>query len=197
MSRADETYLGAYQVQSSTGTMAAGLAGASPIFSFRWSSIAGFAAITKIQMAMESLGTGFAAGVGLFDLIVARAFTAADTGGAALSFLANDNAMKTGMGTGNSNVTLVSDFRTATTGTLSAGTRTLDSNPMSALMFGVTTATNTVMLATSDLLVQSPRDREWPLALAASEGFVIRATVPATGTWKATVTVSWKEVTIP
>lgn len=36
----------------------------------------------------------------------------------------------------------------------------------------------------------------WPLELAANEGFIVRATVPATGTWQAQVTVEWSEVNV-
>jgi hypothetical protein len=35
---------------------------------------------------------------------------------------------------------------------------------------------------------------EWPLVLAQNEGFIIRATVPATGTWDFAVTMEWSEV---
>jgi hypothetical protein len=36
---------------------------------------------------------------------------------------------------------------------------------------------------------------EMPLLLAQNEGFVLRATVPATGTWQFGVTVVWAEIT--
>ena len=36
---------------------------------------------------------------------------------------------------------------------------------------------------------------ESPLVLAQNEGFVIRATVPATGTWQFGCTVTWTELT--
>jgi len=36
---------------------------------------------------------------------------------------------------------------------------------------------------------------ESPLVFAQNEGFVVRATVPATGTWQFGVTVAWTEVT--
>jgi hypothetical protein len=36
---------------------------------------------------------------------------------------------------------------------------------------------------------------EHPVLLAQNEGFVVRATVPATGTWQFGITVAWAEVT--
>jgi hypothetical protein len=35
---------------------------------------------------------------------------------------------------------------------------------------------------------------EWPLVLVQNEGFIIRATVPATGTWEFGVLLEWSEI---
>jgi len=133
-----------------------------------------------------SLGTGFAAGQGYIDAVFARAFTAADTGGGVLTITGNNAKRLTGMDT-----TLLSEARISTTGALTPGTRTLDAQPFGGVAFTVSTATNTVHLATTDLWKPDSRD---PLLLAANEGFILRATVPATGTWQSIVIVEWREV---
>ena len=75
---------GAFSVAIKTGTMAAGLAAASPVFSFRFSPGSTSkvkALVDRVSMSIASLATGFAAGVGYVDMIAARAFTVSDTGG--------------------------------------------------------------------------------------------------------------------
>lgn len=183
--------LGAYTVSAISGTIAAGLGAASPVFSFRWSPAVTtqLAIIKRVAVSMASLGTGFTAGTGLLELVAARAFTASDTGGTALALTTNNNKLRTSFGT-----SLVADARIASTGTLTAGTRTLDGNALAQQVFGVTTATNTVMLATADLIKRDQGAADWPLVLTANEGFIVRATVPATGTFQLQVAVDWLEV---
>lgn len=80
----------------------------------------------------------------------------------------------------------------ANTLTLTAGTRTLDSQALAAVQFTVGTATNTVCLDRKDLW--RPLEGGSPLLLSNDEGFIIRATVPGTGTWQGIVEVDWREV---
>lgn len=182
---ADQTTPAFYSVSALTGTIAAGASANSPIFSFRWGSTSLKGIIHRILVSMNSLGTGFTAGVGRFDLVVARAFTASDTGGTALTLTTNNGKLRTAYAT-----TGVTDARISSTAALSAGTRTLDAQALANVSFGVSTATNAVMLATYD--IWSPSDT-MPLVLSANEGFIIAATVPATGTWSANVQVEWQE----
>ncbi len=180
---------GAYAIVGKTGTMAAGLGAAAPIFSFRWASSTANAKamIDRISVSVMSLGTGFTAGSGYIDAVIARAFTDPDTGGGTLTITGNNAKRRFGMDT-----TLLTEARISSTATLSAGTRTLDDNAFGAVQFGVSTATNTVHLATSDLWRPDPLT--YPLMLTASEGIILRATVPATGTWQGIVSVEWREV---
>ncbi len=288
---------GAYSAVGVTGTMAAGLAAASPIFSFRWATATANARafIDRIAISMMSLGTGFAAGSGLFEALFARSFTATDYGGvvapAMTSAIPAETGGTLGAGTyyykvaaigpwgesvastessgatitgstgsvvvtygstpgatgyrvyrgtasGAQNVyyndaastftdtgaavdgsaapgasppaggltlsgnnakrstpidgTLLTSALISTTSTLTAGTRTLDAQPFGAQHFGVTTAINTVHCPTANLW--HPYPTTYPLILTASEGVVIRATVPATGVWQGIVSVDWREV---
>lgn len=75
---------------------------------------------------------------------------------------------------------------------LTAGTRTLDAIAMSGIQFTVGTGVQTVALPETALW--SPEREGTPLNLGPSEGFVLRATVPATGIWQAVVSVDWREV---
>lgn len=186
---ADVGSLGSYSLLASTGTMAAGLAAAAPIFAFRWSDATRFATIRTVRIALTSLGTGFTAGVGFIDMVAARGFTVSDTGGTAVVLTGNNGKKRTSFGS-----SLVGDFRISSTATLTAGTRTLDANALSGVRFGVNANTNAVQLATTAIWTPD-YSGDWPLVLAQNEGFVIRATVPATGTWTGDVAIEWDEVT--
>jgi hypothetical protein len=58
-------------------------------------------------------------------------------------------------------------------------------------------------VATAGLQILAPIDiapnrgiaGDYPLALANNEGFIIAATVPATGTWNLSVATDWEEFT--
>ena len=168
--------------------MVAGLAGAAPVFSFRWGDATRFALIRVIKMDLVSLATGFTAGIGLIELMAARAFTGSDTGGTAVTLTGNNVKRRTSFGS-----SLVTDMRISSTATLSAGTRTLDTNALATLRFGVSATVQATQLALTP--IWSPDfSGEWPLVLAKDEGFILRATVPATGTWQADVNVEWTEI---
>ena len=185
--------LGAYSLSMVSGTIAAGQGAASPVFAFRWADATRYCLIRRISVSMASLGTGFTAGVGLFNLFFARAFTGMDTGGTSPTLTGNNNKRATSMGT-----TLVTgaNVMIANTAALGAGTRTNDSNPLKNIQFGVNASTNTIQLATS-LLDNLDSSHEFPIVLApgSGEGIEIQATVPATGTWQLMVQVDWEEVT--
>src|SRR6266403_4234060 len=178
--------LGSYCMGANSGTMAAGLAGGSPVFSFRYGA-ANLAIIRKITAEADDITTAFAAGAGKFDLIAARSFTASDTGGTAGTLTGNNGKLRTSFAT-----TGVSDFRVASTATLTAGTRTLDAQPLASIEFAVPTSIDTGLLPTTSIYQSAIG--ESPLVLAQNEGFVLQATVPGTGTWVFSARVCWDEV---
>jgi len=182
--------LGSYALAMTTGTMAAGLAATAPIFSFRWANATNNAIIRKVVVSMGSLVTGFAAGIGIFRLMPARSFSASDSGGTPATLTGNNMKRRTSFGT-----TLAADIRIASTATLTAGTRTLDANEVAAIQFTVTATAQTVHLPPSQGVLWTPdQAAEWPLVLAQNEGFIIQATVPATGTWQGQVNIEWAEI---
>lgn len=201
--------LGAYQTSYVSGTMAAGLAGGSPIFACRWGDATRSMLLRRVGFMAQNAGTAFAAGLCLFDLVVARAFTASDTGGAQVVLTTNQAKKRTSFGT-----SLVTDMRGSTTATLTAGTRTLDTLAV-ATVFGAVeaTATNYIFVpsakpsgtaaAIAATAVSGSRcidiwfpevSNSWPLVFVQNEGFIIRATVPGTGTWRFVVEVEWAEI---
>lgn len=180
--------LGIYRIGVTNGAtqMTAGLAGASPIFSFR-NSTANIYVVKRVLLDVAGTATAFTAGEALFTLFAARSFTASDTGGTGVVPTSNSNKLRTSMAT-----TGVADIRISATGTLTAGTRTLDAQPLQSLAIPIGTALSVQYALNAALLDQ--RVGEFPLALAQNEGFVIQATVPATGTWFFKVSVDWEEL---
>lgn len=180
--------LGSYSMALSSGTMAAGLGAASPIVSFRYGG-ANLVIVRKVIFSAGDTSTAFTAGVFTFNMFAARSFSASDTGGTAATLTGNNGKLRTSYGT-----TAISDFRCSSTATLTAGTRTLDSTALSSTSVSdPATAGNTIINAGTILF--SSNAGEQPLILANNEGFVIQATVPATGTWTFSVQVYWDEVT--
>jgi hypothetical protein len=121
-------------------------------------------------------------------MIAARSFTASDTGGTSILPSGNQNKQRTGlMGT-----TLLTDARISQTATLTAGTRTKDAQALASLVAGVPAVAGQQILLPYPIFDQRPG--EHPLVLAQNEGFVIEATVPATGVWFFGVKVDWVEI---
>lgn len=194
-----------YSIVTTTGTIAAGAGGLSELFQFRWNSTTKRALIHYVELAQfASLGTGFTAGSFLFNLTVARSWSAAGTGGGTATITGNNQKLRTSDGT-----TAVQEIRTATTGALGAGTKTLDSQALSSLFGKVNNVAATQFVPATSLIGggrgavmynANESDGGQPIVLActgagAETGIVIRATVPATGTWEASFIVRWSEVT--
>jgi hypothetical protein len=170
--------------------MAAGLAANSEILQFRWSDATRLCVVTSVIFdGLSGSATAFAAGFGKIDMMVARSWTADGSGGTAATITGNNQKQRTSMGS-----TLLGASRIASTAALTAGTKTLDAQAVGQYSAAFGTATSTQWVPTFDLFHIDPGG-ESPLVLAQNEGFVVRATVPATGTWQFGVTVCWTEVT--
>ena len=163
----------------------AGLAANAPIISFRFASTALCAIVRRVKLQAWTNAAGFTAGAASFDLYAARGFSVEDTGGLLAAISGNTGKMRTsGMAAS------ASHLRVADTGALGLGTRSLDSQPADSLVFAAATAVNTVFVA-NQVLFQAA---DHPLVLDNLEGFVVQASVPATGTWSFAVSVAWDEV---
>lgn len=179
--------LGIYSLGATSGTMAAALAANSPVFSFRWGNASNLAVVKKILLSAGNTATAFTAGICIFQLFIARSFTIADTGGTSVLPSGASNKLRASMGT-----TLLSDARISSTATLTAGTRTLDAQPVGAIGVSEPATAGTPILQPQPLFIALAGD--YPIVLAQNEGFVIQATVPATGTWTFSVQVQWEEL---
>ena len=139
-------------------------------------------------MVSGAITTAVATGL---ELVLARAFTASDSGGTALTpdgAANNDQKLKTNFAT-----SLVTDIRIAATVTLTAGTRTLDPFAHAVVGYGTGTAVGTTPLAHTVLYDASSED--YPIVLSANEGVIIRNPLagPADGTFRIFVNMRWIE----
>lgn len=180
--------LGIYNKSMTSGTMAAGLAANSNIFQFRYSG-ASVALIRRIRLSAGNAGTGFTAGAGTFSVFPARSFVASGSGGTAGTLTGNNGKLRTSMGT-----TGVGDIRVSSTAALTAGTWTLDTDPICGVTVGIVATAGIGILSPADLFLHD--GGQYPFVCAQNEGFTIQATVPATGTWTFSAQVEWEELNI-
>ena len=180
---------GSFQLTSKSGIMAAGLTAAAPIYAFRNASASLLAVVKRVKISAWSLGTGFTAGLSTFEMVRAISWTVADTGGAVDVITTVNGKLRSNM----ASIASLAEIRHSDTATLTAGTRTLDSQPLESLNVNVPVTANFAFVPAPTKLFEKMAS-EFPLVLAASEGFIIRATVPATGTWTFAITPEWDEV---
>lgn len=188
---------GAYALGVVSGIMAAGLAGNSEIFQMRWIGSTNQKMLVRSVILSASPGTtAFTAGPIEFNLTAARGWSADGGGGTAVVFsTANTNKKRTDFP-----LSLFSDtgVRFSATAALTAGTKTLDTNRLASLSSYVssvaTTAASGAFIAPGTYLWQRNTHDEYPLLFENNEGFVVRATVPATGTWQYSISVEWAEI---
>ena len=192
--------LGHYALTAETGLIAAGMGADGELLQFRWTDATRFAVIYEVGVTMfRNNTTAFAAGNWNFKLTIARGWTAVGTGGGTLTLTGDNNQLRTSMG-----ASLVQEIRVATTAALGIGTKTLDVNNLNATYGRVPATANISIippvqiadLASGPGMVLFSRDpgSEHPIVVAQNEGFVIRANVPATGTWNAGFWLKWCEV---
>lgn len=145
----------------------AGAAANSAVFSFR-NIGANPIGVRRVGVGLI-VTTGFTAAQKIdYALTVARAFSASDTGGSATTLTGNNAKMRSSLAT----VTAV-DCRIASTGALGAGTKTLDTVPLSLVAAWTLAAGVGLVIApnSSNLLQHDTGD--YPLVLATNEGFNI------------------------
>jgi len=183
----DYGVLGSYAKGLQSGTIAAGLSAGSIVYAMRYFN-GNLALVRRVKISAANLGTAFAAGAARFDMFVDRGESAIDaTGGLSGTVSGNIGKLRTNMGTPQ-NVA----FDISSTGALSGGTETPDTDPLASLIGGVPATAGIGILTGVDLW--APRPGELPLVLANNEGFIIKATVPATGNWGLAVAVEYDEV---
>ena len=194
----DHGSLGHYRLGMTSGTIAAALAANGELFQFRWTDATRLCVVQKVLISAGANVAATAAGLVNLDLVIARSWSAAGTGGTAATITGNNAKTRTSMGT-----TLLGEARCATTAALGAGTKTLDAQSIGNVFIGIgtgaITASHRLQLVDKIDLMEIDADMSiHPVVLAQNEGLVIKngATVwPASMTWGLSVTVVWAEVT--
>ena len=188
---------GAYSAGMTSGTMAAALASAAEIFQFRYVTAASRVCLVhRVEFSAGALAAATAAGVVGFKMCAARGWSAAGSGGTRGTLTGNNAKLRTAYATSE-----VTDMGISTTAALTAGTKTLDTMDLAAIMIGIGTGAITVsvplrLVPPGTALFDQAKQGNNPLVLASQEGFVIRTinAMPATMTWSFGVTVTWSEV---
>lgn len=195
------TTYGMYRLGVTTGIIPATPLANHEIFQFRWnpSDRSVIAIIKRIRLSVAVSTTYFAAGVPLaFSLTRASAWSGQGTLGTGVTPAATlklDSNMA-------STALAANDCRIAGTDAngLGAGTKTLEANFIgSVVMNQPITASVSPPLLLADLFDDNVGNGGHPIVLRAgaaaanAEGIVIRATAPATGTWRASVDIEWAE----
>lgn len=199
---------GSYRLVCSTGavtTVAARTASAGQVFVFRWPDTSAAKCFVKYVGAKFFLSTayGTAQETGV-DMIMARSFTVSATGGTAVdvgSTVANTGNLMASQPT---SLITANCVRVATTDAFTAGTHTLDANPIgilsaysSAIGITVPTTGSGARDGFGTLWDATTTTHRAPLVLAQDEGFVIRNLIlmGATGVGRWDFCVEWDEGT--
>jgi hypothetical protein len=123
-----------------------------------------------------------------YGLMVARSFTASDTGGTAITITGNNCKHRTSLATPTS-----LDMRISSTGALTAGTKTLDTNHLAQIGQWSGAAGAALQPAQNNLLSHDTGD--YPLILAQNEGINVMnlTAMGAAGVIKAYVNIELAE----
>lgn len=193
---------GGYRLSATSGTMAASLAANSEIFQLRYVTAASRKAlihgisVSAAVLTLPAVSTTVAVGPFTFRAAIARAWTADGSGGTALGLTGNNQKLRTTHATSE-----VSTSRIASTGALTAGTKTIDGNDIgsvtSSLVFATAAgAASGVLVPKTNLMGDFAGSLAFPVVLDHQEGIIVRigAAFPGTMTWAFTIDVAWSEV---
>lgn len=181
---------GDFRLAVTTG-LTTGLSANNPIFSFRWGSTTHRCAIRHLRIQAQVITPFTAANELIAEAILARTFTASDTGGTAITLTGNNQSLHSYSNTASK----VTDARVATTGTLTAGTRTLDSQGFLNLLSAQTlAAAAAAQISTSNDYAPLGRHH---LILTQDEGIIVRCPIAlgAGGTVRFGIEIEWSEFT--
>lgn len=187
--------LGAYQYAITSGAVTGVLAGGL-LFSFRFNpaTTTNLCMIRQVEIGFAST-TAFTAAQSLqYSMQIARAFTVVDSGGTSGAWTqANTGKMRTSMPTSQMSLS-GSNIQIATTGTMSIGTRTLDTQPIAYMNGTVPVAAS--MGSVPLTAIYQHQSGGYPLILGYQEGFIINnvQTMGALGVGNLTVNVRWMEL---
>lgn len=185
-----------YSLSAETGSIGAG-SGTKLIWYCQWTSTTKVALIRKVELEGVIATTAFAAGQVLYQLNIARGFTAENgtPGGTALTITGANQRLSSPYA-----ATAMAVVRIASTAALGAPTWTLDANPISTInshssagKFSSTPIIGVQEINDGQLFNADIAGGESPIILHANEGLAIQVTVPITGVWIAGVNMKWAE----
>ncbi len=158
-----------------------------PVWSMQWTSTSLICVVKRIKLSLGVTTAYTTAQHTLFGLYFARAYTVADTAGAAATLTTDNGKLDTRYPT-----TAMADMRMCTTGAITAGTRTLDAQPLDVVDFG----TQALGYANKEELQFGLTPARQEIILRPNEGLVINnlVTMGAVGVVMLSVTVEWAEV---
>lgn len=189
--------LGMYKASDISGTMAVSLGATSEIMQWRWADGTNLGLVYRVSM---SAGGNVAATTAVllgFNLIPARSWTVAGSGGTRITLTTPNGKLRASMG-----ASLVNDMGVSTTAALTVGTKTLDSTAIGSVACAVGTAAITTTMDLSWLkdadgcLYEAAREGGHPFVAAQNEGLVVRTDAnafPAGMTWHFGMNVTWAE----
>ena len=181
---------GHYRV-STTVALTAVQAANGTLYSFRWGDATRLCVPMFIRIEHNQTAAATATIFPVFQVFVARSFSVSDSLGTAITLTGNSMKKRTNMGT-----TLVTDIRKSTIAAgLTAGTRTLDADPIIEMLSQQTITTANQMVYRKEADFSNASDK--PLVFAQNEGFIVRGPTivyGAAGTSNLVVDVAWAEV---
>jgi hypothetical protein len=186
--------LGSYRVAEFSGlmaTIAAKTATAGHIFAWRWGDATRFALLKYLKIRY-SVVTGFTAAQELgFDAIIARGYTVSSSAGTAITLGGNSMKKRTSMG-----ASLLTDARIAAAVALTAGTHTLDGQPIVTSGRRTLAAAATVEGLDFEEALDLTNSGDYPYVFAQNEGIIVRNNIlmGAGGTVRLHVQMAWDEV---
>jgi hypothetical protein len=196
---------GAYRLGMQSGTMAAALGANAEIYQFRYAPAGSRVAlvhgisISAAVLTLPAISTTVLTGPFQIVGTIARAWTAAGSGGTRAVLTTNNSKLRTTHATSE-----VNDAGIASTAALTAGTKTLDGSNFGSVtgnaggvLTAVGVASSAQFIPKCNLMGEFLGGLAFPLILANQEGFVLRngaTAFPATLTWTFTVEVIWSEV---
>jgi hypothetical protein len=163
------------------------------LFSFRWGDATRFCVLQKLRLELLQTTAATATIMPSYQVFIARSFSLSDSAGTAITLTGNSMKKRTsGMGT-----TLVTDIRkSAVAAGLTAGTRTLDAEPIIEMATNSTITTPNPAAYRKELEMDAG-DGVHPYVFAQNEGFIVRGPTVvfgAAGTANLLVDVAWAEV---
>lgn len=178
--------LGCYSLNGNASYTATTVNG--EIFAWRWGDATRLGVLLRVRV--QVVCTAFTtAGLVERQLILARAYTASNSGGTAATLTGNSMKRRTSFGT-----TLLTDARFG--GFLTAGTRTLDAAPVASAANWMS-AVGTVIggpPGAPATLFDAIGGADYPIIFAQNEGFLVRLGAAETASTRQTyVSVDWAE----